>query len=50
MTDTGAGLLRGILEDPTDDLARLVFADYLEERCEPEDLPRAEFIRVQIRT
>jgi uncharacterized protein (TIGR02996 family) len=37
-------LLRRILEVPADDVARLVFADWLQEHDEPE---RAEFIRVQ---
>lgn len=36
-------LLRPILENPADDCARLVFADFLEEQGEGE---RAEFIRV----
>src|SRR5262245_10972802 len=43
MTDPEA-LLQAILADPEDDAIRLVYADYLEERGEPE---RAEFIRVQ---
>ena len=37
--------LNAILERPDDDLARLVYADYLDETGDPE---RAEFIRVQI--
>lgn len=44
MTDREA-LLRSVCENPDDDLARLVFADWLDEHDEPE---RAEFIRVQI--
>jgi uncharacterized protein (TIGR02996 family) len=39
----GAGLLRAILDAPDDDAARLVYADWLEERGDP----RAEFIRLQ---
>lgn len=42
---TRDALLRRILEDPADDAARLVFADWCEENGESE---RAEFIRVQI--
>jgi uncharacterized protein (TIGR02996 family) len=38
------GLLRAIVEDPTDDLPRLLLADVLEEAGDP----RGEFIRVQI--
>lgn len=41
---TGDALLRRILEDPADDSARLVYADWLEEQG---DADRAEFIRVQ---
>ncbi|AMV26830.1 hypothetical protein VT84_20690 [Gemmata sp. SH-PL17] len=37
--------INAILDNPTDDTARLVFADWLEERGERE---RAEFIRLQI--
>lgn len=38
--------LRAVLEDPSDDGARLVCADWFEEHGESE---RAEFIRVQVR-
>src|SRR5262249_11520141 len=38
-------LFRAILDDPDDDSVRLIYADFLEERGEPEG---AEFIRVQI--
>jgi uncharacterized protein (TIGR02996 family) len=41
--------LSSILEMPEDDLRRLVFADWLEERNRGDDADRAEFIRVQIR-
>lgn len=44
-TDTAASLLRAILDDPDDDVVRLVYADHLEDQGETE---RAEFIRVQI--
>lgn len=38
-----AGLLRAILDDPADDVPRLIYADWLEDRGDP----RGEFIRVQ---
>ena len=46
MTDPNetAAFMRTIIERPDDDLPRLVYADYLDERGEAE---RAEFIRVQ---
>ena len=43
MNDTltaGAGLLRAVLEDPADDVVRLVYADWLEERGEDETTGR----------
>ncbi len=43
MTDR-TSFLRKIAESPTDDTARLVFADWLDE----QDDPRGEFIRVQM--
>lgn len=46
MTDpTGTALLAGVLADPADDTARLVYADWLQEQGEQE---RAEFVRVQV--
>lgn len=45
MDPTRAGLLAAILADPDDDLARLVFADYIEEAGETA---RANYIRLQI--
>jgi uncharacterized protein (TIGR02996 family) len=39
-----AAFLRAILADPDDDLPRLIYADYLDERGDP----RGEFIRAQI--
>ena len=44
-TTDRAALYRGILERPDDDVARLVYADWLEENGEAE---RAEFIRLQV--
>jgi uncharacterized protein (TIGR02996 family) len=44
MTSDGDALFRAILENPADDLPRLVYADWLEEHGQPE---RAEFIRLQ---
>ncbi len=41
--DDGA-FLRAIIDNPDDDLPRLVYADYLDERGDP----RGEFIRVQV--
>ncbi len=43
MTDAG-DFLAAIIDRPDDDLPRLVYADFLDERGDPE---RAEFIRVQ---
>jgi uncharacterized protein (TIGR02996 family) len=40
--------LQAILQEPDDDGLRLIFADWLEERAQPADIARAEFIRVQI--
>jgi uncharacterized protein (TIGR02996 family) len=46
MTDREA-LLQTILDNPDDDLPRLIFADWLEETGEPSNVARAEFIRLQ---
>jgi uncharacterized protein (TIGR02996 family) len=43
--DTKTALLRAILDNPADDLPRLVYADWCDEHGEPE---RAEFVRLQI--
>lgn len=43
--DTEQQLLNAVLENPDDDLPRLVYADYIDERG---DTRRAEFIRAQI--
>src|SRR5262249_3856989 len=40
--------LQAIIEQPDDDAPRLVYADWLEGRGEPDRDARAEFIRVQI--
>jgi uncharacterized protein (TIGR02996 family) len=45
--DTGAALLRAVLDEPDDDLPRLAYADLLEEEA-GGPTPRAEFIRVQV--
>jgi uncharacterized protein (TIGR02996 family) len=47
MTDEDA-FLNAILAAPDDDLVRLVFADWLEERAGPGDGNRAEFIRLSL--
>jgi uncharacterized protein (TIGR02996 family) len=46
MTDTQRQLLRAIITTPEDDVARLAYADYIEEHG---DEKRAEFIRLQIK-
>lgn len=43
--NTLEGLLRAVIADPADDLARLAYADALEEAGQDA---RAEFIRVQV--
>jgi uncharacterized protein (TIGR02996 family) len=45
MTETERSLLDAVLENPDDDLPRLVYADWLDENGDPK---RAEFIRAQI--
>lgn len=45
MSDDELALLRTICDDPEDDVARLVYADWIEERGQ---IQRAEFIRRQI--
>lgn len=42
---THDALLAAVLANPADDLPRLVLADHLDERNEPGDAERAEFIR-----
>jgi uncharacterized protein (TIGR02996 family) len=41
------GGLRDILERPDDDVPRLIYADWLEEFGDEDDVARAEFIRLQ---
>ncbi len=41
-------LLAAVWASPHDDLPRLVYADFIEERGHPGDADRAEFIRLQI--
>src|SRR5262245_32678011 len=45
MTETERSLLDAVLENPDDDLPRLIYADWLDENG---DAKRAEFIRAQI--
>ncbi len=47
MNDEDA-FLQAILQDPDDDAARLIYADWLEERGQAAGRARAEFIRVQV--
>jgi len=47
-TDELKAMLAAVLTDPEDDTVRLVYADRLQERDEPGDAERAEFIRVEI--
>jgi uncharacterized protein (TIGR02996 family) len=48
MNNQGDALLAAILDDPDDDAARLVYADWLEETGGQAERDRAEFIRVQV--
>ncbi len=48
MTDEHTAFLRAIVEHPCDLLARLVFADFLEETGDPNHVARAHLIRTQI--
>jgi uncharacterized protein (TIGR02996 family) len=43
--DTAAAILADVLENPTDDVPRLVYADWLDDHGDPA---RAEFVRVQV--
>jgi uncharacterized protein (TIGR02996 family) len=45
---TEDAMLAAIAAQPDDDAARLVYADFLDERGEGDDADRAEFIRLQI--
>ena len=44
-SDTGAALLRAVLEAPDDDAPRLVYADWLDEQGDPARAARADLIR-----
>lgn len=46
MQTDGDALLAAILANPADDTVRLVYADWLDDRGEPGDAERAEFIRL----
>jgi uncharacterized protein (TIGR02996 family) len=46
--DERDAFLRAVAANPEDDLPRLVFADWLEERGTPGDAARARFIRLQV--
>ena len=48
MTSENDALLANVAANPGDDLARLVYADWLEERGGEAEAARAEFIRLQI--
>ena len=48
MTDDHTAFLRAIAATPRDLLARLVFADYLEETGDPNHIARAHLIRTQV--
>lgn len=43
--DTGAALLRAVLESPFEDTVRWAYADWLDETGDPTDAARAAFIR-----
>ena len=41
--------LRKLLENPADDAARLVYADWLDERADPESAAKSQFLRLTVR-
>jgi uncharacterized protein (TIGR02996 family) len=43
------GFLAAIRQTPADDVARLVFADWLDEQDDPACKPKADFIRLELR-
>lgn len=45
--ETRAAILRAVCERPNDDTPRLLYAEFLEGTGDPNDIVRAEFIRVQ---
>jgi uncharacterized protein (TIGR02996 family) len=44
-----ADFLRKLLENPADDATRLVYADWLDERADPESETKSEFLRITAR-
>jgi uncharacterized protein (TIGR02996 family) len=48
MTTDEDAFLRKILESPADDITRLVYADWLQERNEPVASQKAEFLRLEV--
>jgi uncharacterized protein (TIGR02996 family) len=48
LTDDERALLRAVIADPDADLPRLVYADFLDDRCGPGDAERANLIRYQM--
>jgi uncharacterized protein (TIGR02996 family) len=44
--DSDDAFLQAILRDPNDEPTRLVYADWLEERGDPQSLARGEFLRL----
>ena len=46
--DLGQALLQAVIAEPQEEAPRLIYADWLEEQDRPEDVGRAEFVRVQI--
>lgn len=45
-----AVFLLGLVENPADDLLRLVYSDWLEERGDPDSLEKAEYLRLTVRS
>ena len=44
-----ADFLHKLLENPADDTARLVYADWLDERGDEESKTKAQFLRLTVR-
>jgi uncharacterized protein (TIGR02996 family) len=44
-----ADFLRKLLENPADDTTRLVYADWLDERADPDSASKAQFLRLAAR-
>jgi uncharacterized protein (TIGR02996 family) len=49
MTDDEVGFLRTAAANPADDLTRLVYADWLEERGDEVSVARGRFVRLQVK-